>query len=46
MGPQCLEDLNRESIGASAVLVNVMKYITEALLGPGPARPIDGSLLV
>ena len=36
MGPQCLEDLIREPMGARAILVNVIKHIAEVLPGPSP----------
>ena len=45
VGSQCLEDLIHEPMGASVILVNVMKHIVEALPGPGPPHPVDGSLL-
>ena len=45
MGPQDLEDLLCEPMGAHTVLVNVMKHIAETLAAPGPPSPVDGSLL-
>ena len=45
MGPQGLEDLIREPMGARAILANVMKHIAEVLSNPIPPRPVDGSLL-
>ena len=45
MGPQGLEDLLREPVGASTILVNVIKHIAKALAGPGPPSPVNGSLL-
>ena len=45
MGHQGLEDLIRKPMGARAILVNVIKYVTEVLSGRGPPHPVDGGLL-
>ena len=45
MGPQGLENLIHELMGARAVLVNVMTHIAEVLPNPGPPCLVDGSLL-
>ena len=40
-----MKDLLPELVGARAVLANVMKHAAEVLVGLGPPRLVDSSLL-
>ena len=46
MGPQGLENLICESMGAHVLHANVVKHIAKTLPGSSPPRPVNGSLLV